>query len=90
MTDPNSREAADFMKPHAQPIRERVFAYIEEQGKRGATCEEVCLGLGLKHQTGSARVNELRNAKRILAAGVRETSSGCRAHVWVTFGEWVK
>jgi hypothetical protein len=50
---------------------------------KGMTCDEVELNLGLRHQTASARINELVKAKYIEDSGERrDTSSGRKATVW--------
>lgn len=49
----------------------------------GMTCDELELQVGLRHQTASARINELSNAGYIEDSGdKRKTSSGRQATVW--------
>jgi len=49
----------------------------------GMTCDELELQLGMRHQTASARVNELLKATYIEDSGERrKTSSGRQATVW--------
>lgn len=55
--DPCSREAADRVKPYVEPIKEQVLKYVREHP--GVSCEDVSIALRLKHQTASARFNDL-------------------------------
>ena len=55
---------------------------IYSRGDEGATDEEVEMLLGRKHQTVSARRNELAKTPLIEAAGERKTRSGVDATVW--------
>jgi len=71
-------------------LRAAVLKHIMKCGKNGATCEEVEDALGLRHQSASARVNELMNTGRILVGGRRETSSGRSAFVWVEANAWAR
>jgi len=78
-----SREAAESMKPVAGDLRERVYRRIKESDTDGITCDALEVALGLSHQTCSARVNELRNAGRIVDSGLRKrTRSGRKAVVY--------
>lgn len=63
-------------------LRAAVLKHIMKCGKHGATCEEIENALDLRHQSASARVNELMNTGRIAAIGTRPTSSGRNALVW--------
>jgi hypothetical protein len=50
---------------------------------KGLTCDEVELQLGLRHQTASARINELIKGAYVEDAGERRnTTSGRKATVW--------
>lgn len=76
------RDAYRAISPHAPNMREQVFAFIQESG--GATCDEVEVALGMRHQTASARLNELANAGRVYASDVRRaTRSGMDAAVYM-------
>lgn len=66
----------------AQQIRMRVLREIAARG--GLTCDEVEVALDMRHQTVSARVNELMNQGLIADSGLRrKTRSGAQAAVWV-------
>ena len=79
-----SEAAAESMRPTASTLRARVLRIIRERGSLGATCDEVEWVSGLRHQTASARVYELRKRSRIVDSGRRrKTRSGRNAIVWV-------
>lgn len=79
-----SRAAAESMRGHAADVRWRVLAHIRAQGEAGSTCEESEIALGLKHQTASARVNELHSGGFIVDSGLRRlTTSKRKAVVWI-------
>ena len=71
-------------------LRAAVLKHIIKCGKRGATCEEIENALDLRHQSASARVNELMNTGRIMVGGRRDTSSGRGAFVWVEATVWAR
>lgn len=78
-----SKAAAESMKSTAGIIRERVYRRVKESDTDGITCDALEVALGLSHQTCSARVNELRNAGRIIDSGRRKaTRSGRKAVVY--------
>ena len=78
-----SNAAAASVQPEAARLRALVLNAIRSFGTRGATCDEVEYSTGLKHQTASARVNELRNLAIIVDSGnKRPTRSGRKAIVW--------
>ena len=82
-----SKEAAESMTPHVGRLAHQVLGYIVRQGIRGATCDEIEEALDLRHQTASARVNELMNRGMIVDRGYRrKTRSGRRATVWEAKG----
>jgi len=65
-------------------LRRQVYSAIDKYGDRGLTCDEVEVALGLRHQTASARINELSNRAFIIDSGRRrKTRSGRDAVVWV-------
>jgi len=79
-----SREAAVSMISSAATLREKAYDYIVSKGADGATSDEVQAALQLTHQTGSARVTELKNAGRIVATGQkRKTRQRRNAMVYV-------
>jgi len=60
-----------------------IAACLARKGKSGATCDEIERMTGMRHQTASARVNEMAWDGAIQDTGRRdETSSGRRAIVW--------
>jgi hypothetical protein len=82
-----SRAAAHAIREHAQTIRERVCDFVAARGARGATIEEIALGLGLRQATVCGRVAELARPAvgpaRIADSGARRpTTSGAPAKVW--------
>lgn len=52
-----SRDAAHFVAPLVPAMHQQILAFL--CACPGATCAEVEAGLGLKHQTASARLHEL-------------------------------
>ena len=53
-------------------------------GLHGMTCDELELKLGMRHQTASARVSELKRIGSIFDSGQRRaTRSGRKAAVWL-------
>lgn len=54
-----SRDAASSMKGRTSIIRNQIHQFIKARGHAGATCDEIEVGLGLRHQTASARCREL-------------------------------
>jgi hypothetical protein len=76
--------AAIEIKPHAASLRDRVYAWIRQQGMQGATSDEVEAALGMIHQTASARVRELVKLGQLRKSGnTRKTRSGRHAEVLV-------
>lgn len=79
-----SQAAASSVASVARQLRFRVLAEIQSRGAGGLTCDEVEQILDLKHQTASARVNELMTEHLIVDSQQRRaTRSGCKAVVWV-------
>lgn len=73
--------AAQSIAEGAEQLRARVL--IEIRSCNGATCDEVEVALELRHQTASARINELAEAGRVYDSGQRrKTRSGRQAIVW--------
>jgi DNA adenine methylase len=69
------------MEGSTEQLRARVLVEIRE--RCGATCDEVEEALDLRHQTASARVNELCSDGKIVDSGERrKTRSGRAAIVW--------
>jgi predicted transcriptional regulator len=48
----------------------------------GLICEEIEDALGLKHQTVSARISELKRDGQVIVVGKRKTRSGCQAGIY--------
>ena len=82
-TRETSRAAYASVEPELPRLRADVLKFIRRCGKQGATCDEIEAGLGMSHQTVSARVNELMNTERIVDVGRRKTRSGRTAFVWI-------
>ena len=83
-----SREGAEKVRESAEAMRERILEYIVDSGDHGRTCDECEEALEMKHQTCSARINEMMkpwrdNPPRVWADGrKRPTRSGVNATVW--------
>jgi chromosome segregation ATPase len=74
----------------ATAIRDEIFSFIKKRGIKGATADEVEASLDLRHQTASARINELENQNKIMDSGEkRRTRSGGMARVLVTYGAYL-
>ena len=72
--------AAESVRVMASTIREDVYLAIK---KTPRACFEVEDAIGMTHQTVSARITELKIARRILDSGYRRvTPSGRKAIVW--------
>jgi hypothetical protein len=79
-----SAEAHDSIKDEAPYLRRIIETYIKRRKWHGATCDEVEVALGMRHQTASARFTELKAAGHIFKDGRRrETRSGRTADVYV-------
>jgi hypothetical protein len=80
-----SREAAIKMHMEAPTLRARIYRMMNANTLEGLTCDEVERHLGLRHQTASPRVWELRRLGLIKDSGRRrKTRSGRNAVVWKT------
>lgn len=76
--------AAERAMPGSGSMRARILGFIVDRGLTGATDEEIEKSLGLRHQSASARRNELARDGWIKDSGERrKTSSGSEATVWV-------
>ena len=63
-------------------LRKQVYQLVK-QSPCGITCEEIERALGMKHQTASARIAELRRDGFIVDTGRRQpTTSGRPARVY--------
>ena len=80
-----SMSAWESAKQGASNMRQKIRRLIASAGYCGKTCEEVELELGIKHQTASARISELRRDGLIVYGEQRRaTSSGSSARVYLT------
>lgn len=78
------REAAAAIAAGACPLRETVLTFVDSQGARGATDEEIRNALELCPDTSRARRCELRDAGMVRDSGRRRaTASGRASIVWV-------
>lgn len=80
-----SLSAAKEIAPSAQNLRERVYDAIAKE-PNGLTDSELEVITGLGGSTVRPRRVELARVGRIKKAGVRPTSSGRNAQVWVVNG----
>jgi hypothetical protein len=80
-----SEKAAERIAGNAWIPRDRILAFIAEQGAHGATDDEGETALGIKPQTYTPRRGELVALGLVVDNGRRRpTSSGRPAAVWVT------
>lgn len=77
--------SAPFLLRHeAARARAIVFGSVKASGAQGVTSDEVERRTGLRHQTVSARLNELSHQGLVRDSRRRRpTSSGRLARVWV-------
>ena len=79
-------EAQGFKRTRDQ---RRIYDFIAAQGEYGATCDEICVELGMLVQTVSGRCNDLARAGLIARDGVRRrTRTGASAYVWTVKSGW--
>lgn len=80
----NSADAHEYIQPKKQTIRARVVEFIKSRGAYGATTEEVLQAFPqIKLQSLAPRVTELHQDGITVSSGVRQTSAGLNAAVWV-------
>jgi hypothetical protein len=83
-----SREAAERMMPAATAQAARVFHFIAERGKEGATDHEVQAELGMTGDSERPRRWSLHRAGLIRDSGLRRKSpAGRQAIVWIASEE---
>ncbi len=58
-----SREAARAVEPHTPAMRHAIVALLAQEP--GLTCEDIVTRLSFKHQTASARLNDLYRDGRV-------------------------
>jgi len=79
-----SREAAELIEPDAATLRGQVLGFIRLCGSRGATDDEIQVGLDMNPSTERPRRVELWNANLIERTDARRpTRSGRQAAVWM-------
>lgn len=79
-----SKAAAESIKHSATSDRVKVFNYLVQCGKRGATDDEIEAALDMRHQTASARRRSLENDQAVRKTDrKRKTRSGRSAYVYV-------
>ncbi len=81
-----SHLAAKDVSPYAASQRREILEYIKTQSLYGATCDEIEDSLGIRHQTASARMKNLKDSGDIVRHPdrlQRPTRSGSKAGVWV-------
>ena len=78
-----SRAAADSIKHSAPSDKTRVFQFIVQCGKYGATDDEIESALNMRHQSASARRRNLELAGAVIKTDrKRKTRSGRSAYVY--------
>jgi predicted transcriptional regulator len=76
-------ESRDKLKPKKHEYRKKIYTFIEVTG--GATCDEVEVGLNLRHQTASCFIRFLTQDDYLYATSERRTTrAGRKAIVWKT------
>lgn len=77
-----SLEAARRIAPYSERGRDCVLRVVQEH--RGATCDEIEVLTGQKHQSAGARIRELVLQGYLVDSGrTRPTRAGRRAIIWV-------
>ncbi len=80
--NPESTAAHESVVPLKHDLRARVLRAIAGYESHGATSDHLECVLGLRHQSVSARITELKAANLIVPAGKRPTRSGRLATAW--------
>jgi hypothetical protein len=81
---PTSKAAAHDISGQAHNLREVVFNFIDRMGARGATDDEIEVGLQISPSTVRPRRVELVEAGKVVDSGrTRPTRSGRQAVVWI-------
>lgn len=79
-----SKAAALAIEPELSRLCADVLGALIDAGKRGLTCDEVECCLKMRHQTASARINQLSTSGHIVDSGKRRlTRSKRNAVVWL-------
>ena len=83
-TSATSKAAADSIRKISPTQRDRVLAYIQAAGNRGATDDEIVTALNMLIQTVTPRRGELRTQGWIIdSRRVRRTRTGRMGAVWI-------
>lgn len=83
---PTSQAAAASMEEHAPSQKQKVLDFVIQCGVRGATREEVSLGLGISIQSVTPLVNDLVSHRQLVkstATPTRKTTTGRDAEVLI-------
>jgi len=64
-------------------LRLIIWQTVFEAGTRGMTCEELEDALGMKHQTCSARITELKKSGHLVVSGRRKNRGGSSARAYI-------
>ena len=84
MNRDTSAEARESIADQIGSIEQTVLQAIVARGIGGATCDEIEVELGMRHQTVSARFTKLAQDGKIEDTGWRrKTRSGRKAIVWI-------
>ena len=78
-----SIEAKNYMDTsgHSSNMRKRILQYIID--RKGATCDEVEVDLGMKHQSASASIRQLVKDEILIRSPEKRLTRSCRrAIVW--------
>jgi hypothetical protein len=80
-----SRAAAASVVEDTATIRADIYHYMDRLGSVGATCDDIEQRLELRHQTASARLNELHYKLHVItdSGRRRRTRTGRQAVVYV-------
>lgn len=76
----NSEAANDAVAPKKFGMREKILFYLKFHPE-GKTCEQIEQELGMKHQSASARISELKMMQKIKVIGQAKTESGVIADI---------
>lgn len=80
-----SKAAAEFILPMTGTLRRKVYDFIEDCGKFGATDYEIQKALDIKGSTQRPRRKELKDAGAIKDSGMKRSSKDHGPSiVWVT------
>jgi len=78
---PNSVAANKRATNNKRVDRQRIVSALRRNRRRGLTCEEIEIKLGMKHQTASARLTDLKRAGDVTVIGRRGTLTGSPAGI---------